>query len=158
MRSLVFLFLLISLPATAKRSAFDQLVRQSGHIVLVRVAAANGIQSVLPMPVAGTYRLVVENVYRSAKLKTGDTLAASANLFETSTDTLGRTVFINQIRPGASFVLFLSKDTPRTFSTGGRNYPLYALADPQLNWLPYRTELHLLLAEIDLKKRRDTKR
>jgi hypothetical protein len=154
MHRLLIFFLLLSTPVLAKKTIAGQLLKQSGHVVQVRVCNAPGFPAQKNNPTPDTYRLVVQEVYKSSTLKAGDTIAVTAALFSLAVDTLGQPYFSNNIQPDKVFILFLNKETPRSYSYNKRNYALHFLTDPELGMQPFSLHLHYWLTETQSKKKK----
>ena len=152
MRSVLLLFLLLSIPAAAKKTPSELLLKNSAHVVQVRICEAPGFPYRKTEPFADVYRVVIQEIYKSDGLKTGDTIAVSAALFTMATDTLGRPYFSNMLSPGAVFVVFLDKSAPRTFTLNKSIYKSYKVADQVLGWQPYSIQLHVWLNEQNSKR------
>ncbi|MGL5889448.1 MAG: hypothetical protein ACRC3B_06160 [Bacteroidia bacterium] len=147
MRSILLLFLLLSIPAIAKRSPAEQLLKNSAHVVQIRVCDAQGFPYRKTEPFADVYRVVIQEIYKSDGLKIGDTIAVSAALFTMATDTLGRPYFSNMLNPGTVLVAFFDKSAPKTYSYNKSTYKTYKVADEMLGLQLYSIKLHVWLNE-----------
>ncbi|MCU0432377.1 MAG: hypothetical protein MUC87_02855 [Bacteroidia bacterium] len=147
MYRLLILFLLLSTPAWAKKTIAQQLFKTSAHAVQVRVCQSPVFPSQKNNPTPDAYRLVVQEVYKSKTLKAGDTIAITAAMFTAAVDTMGRPYFSNLLQPDGVFIVFLSDDTPRSYTFNKRNYSLFILADAEIGIQPFTLHLHNWLGE-----------
>ncbi len=147
MRYITFFLLLLAASAQAQQTTqFKKLFKSSDHVLVVRVIQTAGLAKQANAPEFGPVRCVVESVYKSKTLHTGDTIAVQGiqNTVDPNTDTQQG----NALMANNAYVVFLTDDDKKAFSHNGKVLPYFMLADSWLGWQFWSPGIDLALKEL----------